>query len=131
MAQRTRGQTLVALLYAGLSINAFWQVVTAMLGQSGDPSPLTMLQACIGVASAATMWLTWRADRRAWAAALVHCAISVGMLVALPDLVDIDREGRNGVYFGAATMLALGIGLSWYLRRSMRTAPASHGARNV
>ena len=119
---RAWGRFVLAAFFAFLAVNAWLQVV------GNDPVALAIWQAAIGLAAAIAAWGAW--SRAAWAAAasMSWGILTAGMLVALPWLVDIEEDGRAGVWIGAAAVLLIGATVAWLQRRSQRRT-ASVGAQ--
>lgn len=120
IAPRTRGRTVLAILYALLACNAWVQVVLPLIGRSDDPRALTTWQAAIGAAALATAWGAWRGTRWAPAAALAHALTTAVMLLNLAPLLDLPADAVQGLRTGAAMVVLFGAGAAWALRRAAR-----------
>ena len=115
--RRTRGQVVLVVVFAVLTLNAWGQVVLVALGYSNDPLTLVALQALIGTAGAAASWGTWRAARWAPAAGAMYGMVTAVMLLALGPLLALEPEARRGLWAGAVGVLAFGLWSAWYIRR--------------
>lgn len=100
--RRSRGQVVLTGVYVLLALNAWAQVIAVPLGGSDDPLALTGLQLLVGAAGAAAAWGSWSSARWVPAAALVHGAVTAGMLLALLPLLDLGSEARGGLWLGAS-----------------------------
>ena len=123
-ARRPWGRVVVAVIFLLLAINALLQVALVPLGRSGDPRPLTLLQALVGIAGLAAAWGSWTGARWSPAAAALYGVVTAGMLTSLPWLLDLPAEASGGIMVGAVVVLALSLALAWYLRRTL-AAPAT------
>lgn len=117
-----RGRRVLAVVFAALTVNAWGQVILALMGRAGDPPMLVALQLLIGATGAAAAWGAWTGARWTPAASLAYGLVTAGMLVALGPLVDVEPDARRGLWLGAAIVLALSVAAAWYLRRTARGA---------
>ena len=123
--RRSRGRTVLAVLYGLFTLNAWVEALLSLFGSSDDPGVLTALQVAIGVAGAFATAGSWRGARWAPVAALVYGAITGGMLVALPFILGLEPEARGGIWAGAAGVVLFSLGAAWYLRRDLTTDQAT------
>jgi hypothetical protein len=107
----------LAVVFVLFALNALGQVVAVPLGHSDDPPMLTALQAAIGLAGLLAAWGTWTAARWAPVAAIAYGVVTASMLVALPMLLGLPPEARNGIWSGAAAAFVFSVWSAWYLRR--------------
>ncbi|MGZ8378609.1 MAG: hypothetical protein ACXW0Z_15385 [Gemmatirosa sp.] len=126
-AARTRGRTVLAVVYALLACNAWAQALLPLVGRSDDPPALTTWQVAIGATGAATAWGAWRGARWAPAAAIVHALVTAGMLLTLAPLLDLPADAVSGLRSGAALVMLFGIWAAWLLRRAVRRAARTAG----
>ena len=118
MTRPPRGHRVVATIFVVLALNAWLQVLFVLLGRSADSTALTAWQVIIGALAAATAWSAWRGLRWAPASAVAYGVVTAAMLVALPSLLDLEREARGGIWTGAAVVLAGAVWVAWYLARA-------------
>ena len=117
MVRRSRIRHLIAALFVLLGLNAWWQVVLALLGDGGDPQALILLQLVVGATAAAAAWGAWRGARWAPRASVLYGGVTAGMLVALAPILDLPPDARPGLWSGAALVLLFALAIAWYLRR--------------
>ena len=121
---RSRGSIVLVVLFTLLGLNAWAQVIDAIIG-GGDPTALVILQVLVGAAGIAAAWGTWNEARWAPVAAMSYGVVTAAMLVSLGPLLDLAVEEVRGIWMGAGAVLLFGLWAGWYLRRSLRrSAPA-------
>lgn len=116
--RRPLGRLVVAIIFALLTLNAWGQVLLAVIGRSNDPSLLVGLQFAVGAAGGLAAAGSWLHAAWAPAAALSYGAIAAAMIVSLESILDLGPESRTGLWTGAAVLLLFGLGSAWYLRRT-------------
>jgi ABC-type glycerol-3-phosphate transport system permease component len=126
--RRPRGRAVLAAVFVLLALNAWLQVLLALLGRSDDPGALTALQALVGIAGGAAAWGSWIGARWAPAAAGLYGLVTAGMLIAFAPLLDLEAEARRGLWAGAAAVLLLALWAGSYLRRALAARPRARRA---
>ena len=128
---RSRGTTVLAVVFLLLGLNALAQSALRVSGGSDDPPTLAVLQLVIGATGLAAAWGSLRLRRWAPAAALAHGLATAGMLARLDAILGLPREARPGLWTGAVVVLAFDVWAAWYLQlsvaRGARTARAAEG----
>jgi hypothetical protein len=119
---RSRGSILLVAVFTLFGLNAWAQVLHAVMGGGGDPTALVMLQTLVGSAGIAAAWGTWSGARWAPVAAMSYGVATAVMLVSLGPLLDLAAEEMRGIWIGAAAVLLFGLWAGWYLRRSRSQA---------
>ena len=124
MSPRSRARVIVAVVYAAFALYAAGQAVGPLVWRSAAPGALLGAQAVIALAAAAAAGGAWAG--RAWApgAAVLHSALTAGMLLSLERWLGLGPEVRAGLGVAAGTTAAAGASLAWYLHRLLRS-PAS------
>jgi hypothetical protein len=111
-------------IFGVLAFIAWTQAVPALLGRSNKPPTLMALQFGIGVAAAATSWGSWQRARWTPIAAIAYGALTAGLLLALPSLLDLPVDARAGLRAGIAAVLLFALLSAAYFRSdSRRGAP--------
>jgi hypothetical protein len=129
--RRSVGRIVLAAVFILLSLNAWKEVASAMIGDSESPALLTGLQALCGVIAAAVAWASWAGARWAPAVALLYGVVAGGMVAGLGPMLDLPAEARGGLWMGAAIILAFALVSAWWLRRSLRREGARESASIV
>lgn len=119
---RSRGRSVLSVVFALLALNAGLQVILSAVGRSDDPPPLRMLQSLVTVVAAGAAIGGWKVARWAPAAALLHGALAAGMIVSLGPMLDLDAAERDGLWYGGAAILGFGLWAAWYFRRDRARA---------
>ena len=117
---RSRGRTVLAVVFALLALSAWWQVVNDLMDRSNEPPVLTGWQVLVGAAGAAAAWGGWKGARWAPAFALLYGVIAGAMVASLGPLLDLPPESRKGLWLGAALVITFGAWSAWWLRRSLQ-----------
>ena len=128
--RRPRGRVALAVVFALLALNALAQLALVALGHSDDPPTLIVLQTLVGMLAAAAARGSWAGAQWAPWAALAYGLVTAGMLVALVPLLELGRDARGGIWFGAACVLVFALWAAWYLRRSVARAADAQLARS-
>ena len=115
---RSRASIILVVVFTLFGLNAWVQVINAIIGGSDDPRALVILQILVGTAGIAAAWGTWRGARWAPAAAVSYGVLTAAMLASLGPLLDLAAEEMRGIWAGAAAVLLFGLWAGWYLRRS-------------
>lgn len=123
MPRPTNGRIALAALFMFLGLNALVQAVDAVMGRSDDPMLLSVLQIFVGIAGVSTSVGSWRGARWAPMAAVAYGVITGGMIVALGPILDLESEARQGLLVGGVSVLLVGLGAAWYLRRQLVRTP--------
>lgn len=122
MPRPTKGRIALAVLFMFLGLNALWQAAQAIAGRSDDPMLLGVLQTFVGIAGISTSVGSWRGARWAPVAAVAYGVITGGMIVALGPILNLEAEERSGLLVGGVSVLLVGLGAAWYLRRQGQLA---------
>ena len=132
MQMNTRAWVRVALaiLFALLCLNAWSQVVLALVGRADDPPILIGLQCLSGGTAAAAAVGSWVGARWASVGALLYGVVTGAMIAALEAILHLGNEARVGLWVGGAAVLIVGAGAAWYLRRDANR-PASASAQST
>lgn len=117
---RRRISIVLSVAFGLLALEAWEEVLLAVLHRSDDPPMLTALQFGIGLTAAATAWGSWRRARWTWGAAIAYGAITAGMLAALPSLIGLPVEARRGVWIGGGAVMVLALLCAAYFRSEAR-----------
>jgi len=120
---RRKASIILSAVFALLALSAWGEVLSVALGNSSPPV-LAALQACVGIAAAATAWGSWRRTKWAASAALVYGVVAAGMLVVLPSLLGLPAEARAGIWSGAAAVLVFAALCAMYFRADARRQSA-------
>jgi peptidoglycan/LPS O-acetylase OafA/YrhL len=126
---RSRGRMVLAVVFALLALSAWWQVVNDVMDRANEPAILTGWQVLVGATGAAAAWSSWKGARWAPAFALLYGVITGVMVASLVPILSLPAESRNGLWTGAALIIAFGTWSAWWLRRSLqreRAREASH-----
>ncbi|HEX3159274.1 MAG TPA: hypothetical protein VHQ45_12200 [Gemmatimonadaceae bacterium] len=118
--RRTTGRIVLAVVFAGLALNGFVEVISAVLGRSHEPAALVALQALVALVGAAAAWGTWAGTRWAPAAALLYGLMAAVLVVSLTPILGLPPEASRGLWVGGAACVLFGVWAAWYLRRSLR-----------
>ena len=121
---RSRGSVILVAVFTLFGLNAWAQVINRIIGGSGDPTALVILQTLVGTAGIAAAWGTWSGARWAPVAAVSYGVVTAAMLASLGPLLDLAAEEMRGIWIGAAAVLLFGLWAGWYLRRSTGRASA-------
>jgi len=128
--RRPRGRLVLAVVFALLALNAWWQVVQDVTSANGSPRTLTLLKVVAGAMAAAAAWGSWKGVRWAPAFALAYGVVAGGMVAGLGPMLDLPPESRRGLWTGAAIIMVAALLSAWWLRRSLhRERARSHTAR--
>jgi hypothetical protein len=118
--RRSRSRVVLAVVFALLAVNAWWQVVNDVMGSNDSPPILTALQTIVGATAAMAAWGSWIGARWAPLVALLYGLIAGGMVAGLGPMLDLPAESRGGLWMGAAMILAFAVLSAWWLRHSLR-----------
>ena len=129
--RRSRGRTVLVVVFALLGLSAWWQVVGDVLDRSNEPPILTGWQVLVGAMALGAAWGSWRGARWAPVFALLYGAITGAMIASLPPILDLPAESRRGLWLGAAIVLAFGIWSAWWMRRSLAREGEGEASRTV
>jgi hypothetical protein len=121
---RSRGSIILVVVFTLFGLNAWVQVINAIIGGSDDPTALVILQTLVGTAGIAAAWATWSGARWAPVAAMTYGVVTAAMLASLGPLLDLAAEETRGIWIGAVAALLFGLWAGWYLRRSTGQASA-------
>ena len=113
----------VTVIFTLLALNAWAQVLFAVIGSGDDPLALLAMQTAIGGTAAATARASWQGQRWAAVTALLYGLATAGMLLSLQRLLGLSPESAGGLRVGAAVVLGIGVASAWYLRRLARRPP--------
>lgn len=125
--ERSRAAAVLSVLFGILALNAWVQVVLALVDESRDPSSLAVLQFLVGAAAAAAAWGSWRGRRWAPLAAIAYGAVTAALLLSLDPLLDLGPDARGGLWTGAVFVLLFGVVAAWYLRRALTRNAVGEG----
>lgn len=117
---RSRGSIILVVIFTLFGLNAWVQVLNAIIGGSDDPTALVVLQTLVGTAGIAAAWGAWSGARWAPVAAVSYGVVTAAMLASLGPLLDLATAEMRGIWSGAAGVLLFGLWAGWYLRRSAR-----------
>lgn len=117
---RSRGSIILVVIFTLFGLNAWVQVINAIIGGGDDPAALVILQTLVGTAGIAAAWGSWIGARWAPVAAMSYGVVTAAMLVSLGPLLDLATDEMRGIWTGAAAVLLFGVWAAWYLRRSWR-----------
>ena len=129
--RRPRSLTVLAVVFAALSVNALVQAVLAAVRRSDDPAALTALQLVVAAAAATAAWGSWSVRRWAPRAAIAYGAATAVLLFSLDPLLGLGPDARNGLWMGAAVFFLLGVVAAWYLRRAIARAGGATVGRHT
>lgn len=129
--RRSRSRVVLAVVFALLAVNAWWQVANDVMGSNDSPPTLTALQTIVGATAAMAAWGSWIGARWAPLVALLYGLIAGGMVVGLGPMLDLPAESRGGLWMGAAMILAFAVLSAWWLRRSLQRERARETAHVV
>lgn len=120
MKSPTIGRILITLFFALLCLNAWAQVILALVTGDGDPLLLRTWQAVSGAGAFATAVGAYRL--RPWSpwAALVFGIVTGAMIFALGPMLELEEEARGGLLPAALAVVAICGGMALYLRRLLR-----------
>jgi hypothetical protein len=118
--RRPLGRTLLAVVFALLALNAWWQVIRDLGGMSTEPRVLTGWQALCGVLAVAAAWGSWAGARWTPAVAVLYGVVAGAMVAALGPILDLPPESQSGLWTGTAIILVFALFSAWWLRRSLQ-----------
>lgn len=120
MMRRPRGRIVLAVVFALLALNAWWQVIGDVTGMSNEPRLLTELQALCGVFAVAAAWGSWAGAWWTPAIAVLYGVVAAGMVAGLGPMLALPAESQSGLWTGAALIMGFALFSAWWLRRSLR-----------
>ncbi len=130
MKRRTILDIILTAVFLLVSVNAWAQVMLALLGHSSDPPVVTTMQILIGGTASGAAWGSWVGARWASTMALGYGLFSATMLWALPLLLAQGSPWRPDFSAGALGVTAFSVVSAWYLARP-RTLAKSELAQRV
>ncbi|HEY6828644.1 MAG TPA: hypothetical protein VI259_17415 [Gemmatimonadaceae bacterium] len=116
MKKRSFADIILTAVFLLISVNAWSQVVLAMLGHASSPL-LTTMQILIGGSASAAAWGSWIGARWASTAALAYGLVSAAMLWALPLVLESGTHARPDFSAGAVGVALFAVAAAWYLSR--------------
>ncbi|HVH39927.1 MAG TPA: hypothetical protein VM764_07885 [Gemmatimonadaceae bacterium] len=120
-SRRRIGTTVIAILFALLAVEAWVQVVRALVGDRD--LPLVMIwQFLTGAAAAMAAVGAWRLRPWSHRAVVLYGVLTAALIVALGPILNLDPSGRRGLLSGALVVLLGCTAAAWLLRRSVVTS---------
>lgn len=116
--KRTRVQSVIALVFLAYGVGQLLQVPGQAFGADALPA-LAALHVASGLASLVAAIGIWRGYRPSWILALVWGAVTVGLVLSLPSLLQLSEEEASGMPIGAGLIAALAMSAAVYLYRSL------------
>jgi len=126
---RSRGRVVLAVVFALLTLSAWWEVVNNVMGTNDSPPILSGWQTIVGAMGAGAAWGAWTGARSTPIFAALYGVIAGAMVASLGPILDLPPESRKGLWTGATLVLLFGLWSAWWLRRAIerdRARQTSH-----
>ncbi len=124
-----RGPRIAAAVLFLLSINGLAQAARWAIGWNDSPTILGWEQTASGISALVAAVGAWQGRR--WSArwSALYGAVTGALIASLGPVLGLSMDERSGLWPAALMVVAVGLGIAWYLARALRTPPPPDSSR--